>query len=67
MRLLIPAVLAVSALLSGCMTITASKSMVVEPQPGETKIPVTANAVTHCRHYVVIYRCTLNVDIERAK
>ena len=54
-------------LLSGCMTISVSKSLVVTPQPGETKIVVTGNAVTHCQDYFLFFRCTLNIEMEQAK
>lgn len=54
-------------LLSGCMTITANKSLIVTPQPGEAKIVVTGNAVTNCKDYVFFFRCTLNLEMHQVK
>lgn len=54
-------------LLSGCMTITASKSLVVTPKPTDTTIVVTGNAVSRCQHYVLFFRCTLNIEMQQAK
>ena len=59
--------IAACALLQACTTITASKSLVVAPEPGETKIVVTSNATTHCQDYIIFFRCTLKVELERAK
>lgn len=53
--------------LSGCISLTASKSLIVTPEPGETKIAVTANAVTRCKDYFIFYRCTLNLDLKQDK
>lgn len=54
-------------MLHGCMTITASKSLVVSPEPGETKIVVTGNATTHCQDYFFFSRCTLTIEMQRAR
>lgn len=54
-------------LLQGCMTITASKTLVVTPEPSETRIAVTASAVTNCKNFILFTHCTLNIAMDRAR
>lgn len=61
------AILAACVCMQGCTTISAAKTIIVTPEAGETKIPVTANAVSRCGNFVVFWRCTITVEIERAK
>lgn len=60
-------ILALCAGLQACTTISASKTIMVTPEAGETKIPVVANAVSRCGNFVVFFRCTLTVELDRAK
>jgi PBP1b-binding outer membrane lipoprotein LpoB len=53
--------------LQGCMTITATKSLSIKPQPDEKIVLVQADAVTQCTDYFFFFRCTLNVDVKQVK
>ena len=50
-------------LLSGCMTINADKSVVVEPS--DKTVVVTAHPVAHCQDWVLVEHCTLNVTLDK--
>jgi hypothetical protein len=54
-------------ILSGCMTLSASKAYIVTPQPGETKIVVKADAVVTCQDYFFFQRCTLNLEMQQVR
>jgi hypothetical protein len=49
------------------MTLNDSKSILVTPEPGETKIPVTAYAQSRCISFIVFFHCSLQVRAERAR
>jgi hypothetical protein len=52
---------------SACLTITNTKTIVIKPDPGETKIVVTAKAKTHCQDYLLFEYCSLDVDLHEVK
>ena len=54
-------------LLEGCVTVNASKSLVITPQPGATKVAVTSNAVAHCYDVFWIMWCKLELDLQESK
>jgi hypothetical protein len=54
-------------LLSGCLTLHNSKSIVIHPQAGETAIAVTANATAKCYNVILFDWCKLWIELETAK
>ena len=59
--------LALFPLLVGCVTVRDSKSLVITPEPGASKIAVTANATARCQDFFFVMSCTLALDVKEAK
>lgn len=60
-------VLLLPIMISGCVTVQDSKSLIITPAPGETKIAVTSKAKAHCQDFFFIMSCKLELSLEQTK
>lgn len=57
--------LMILSLLQGCVTVGASKTLVVPISPEQKNIFVTSNATVHCQDFLIFFRCNIAVDVQQ--
>jgi len=54
-------------IISGCVTVQDSKSLIITPAQGETMIAVTSKAKAHCQDFLLFMWCKLELSLEQTK
>lgn len=58
---------AIVILISGCVHVRESKSIIVTPEPGQTEVLVESNVSARCRDILGIISCNTNIDLHQVK